>query len=334
MIEKQGYPAERYRVITKDDYILTLYRIPYSPKSPPAMGIRKVPVFLQNPMFGCSADYVVQGEGRAIALLLADAGYDVWLANSRSSKFSRQHKYLSATSPKFWQFDWHEIGIYDVPASVDLVLKHTGHKAVHFIGCSEGTTTFFVMAAVRPEYNAKIITMHALGPTAFMSHSKVPMIQMFRRPAFRSLMKILHEFAGNREFLPDWLVSTFCRPIQRQCSEWLTAGNGLNLAQHNDTLLPAVWMHSPGGSAFRQIEHYGQIVESGRFCWFDHGKEQNMKLYGRPTPPDYDLKKVTAPVYLYYSTGDHTAVIEVNGNFQERFFLTLNGFLIFSFTGR
>jgi lysosomal acid lipase/cholesteryl ester hydrolase len=313
MIENQGYPAERYRVITKDDYILTLYRIPYSPNSTATDG--KVPVFLQNPMFGCSADFVVAGKGKAIALLLADAGFDVWLGNSRSSRFSRQHKFLSAKSAKYWQFDWHEIGVYDIPASIDFLLKHSGQKATHFIGISEGTTTFFVMASVLPEYNSKIITMHALGPIAYVSHSQVPMIQMFRRPAFRSFMKTLHKWSGNREFLPEWLVSMFCRPILRQCSEWLTAGNGLNLAQHNDTLLPNIWMHSPNGASFRQIEHYGQLVESGRFCRFDYGQKKNEKLYGSLTPPDYELKKITAPVYLYYSTGDHTAVVEVGCSF-------------------
>lgn len=29
-----------------------------------------------------------------------------------------------------------------------------------------------------------------------------------------------------------------------------------------------------------------------------------MKEYGRPTPPSYNLKKVTAPVYLHYSRND------------------------------
>ena len=43
-------------------------------------------------------------------------------------------------------FRWHEIGMYDVPASVDYVLKTTGKSKLNYIGHSMGTTAFFVMA--------------------------------------------------------------------------------------------------------------------------------------------------------------------------------------------
>lgn len=43
---------------------------------------------------------------------------------------------------------------------------------------------------------------------------------------------------------------------------------------------------------------------AGRFCQYDYGKNGNLAKYGRPTPPDYDLSKITAPGYLLYSGND------------------------------
>jgi len=46
---------------------------------------------------------------------------------------------------------------------IDYVLAATGESSLHYIGHSQGTTSFFVMGSLRTEMNAKIRTMHALG---------------------------------------------------------------------------------------------------------------------------------------------------------------------------
>jgi hypothetical protein len=38
----------------------------------------------------------------------------------------------------------------------------------------------------------------------------------------------------------------------------------------------------------------------------------NLAIYGRITPPEYDLRKVTAPVALHYSANDMLAAIVVS----------------------
>lgn len=43
---------------------------------------------------------------------------------------------------------------------------------------------------------------------------------------------------------------------------------------------------------------------SGKFKWFDHGKYLNMKIYNSTEAPDYDLSKITAPIYLQAGTRD------------------------------
>lgn len=63
----------------------------------------------------------------------------------------------------------------------------------------------------------------------------------------------------------------------------------------------------PGGASIKQIAHYGQEIISGHFRHFDHGIMNNIRKYGRFTPPAYDLKKITAPVALFYASNDWLA---------------------------
>lgn len=70
----------------------------------------------------------------------------------------------------YWNFDWHEIGKFDLPAMLDYVTSYKNVGRLHYIGHSQGTTSFFVMASERPEYNRKILLMSALAPPVYMSH--------------------------------------------------------------------------------------------------------------------------------------------------------------------
>ena len=43
---------------------------------------------------------------------------------------------------------------------------------------------------------------------------------------------------------------------------------------------------------------------SNEFCQYDYGAVKNQRIYGQPEPPNYELSKITCPVYLYYSDND------------------------------
>lgn len=79
----------------------------------------------------------------------------------------------------FWftslAFSFDDGGNYDLPAEIDYILNITGHEKINFIGHSQGTTEFFAMAALRPEYNEKITLMTALAPVAYMQDITQPL---------------------------------------------------------------------------------------------------------------------------------------------------------------
>lgn len=79
------------------------------------------PVFLQHGLLSSSADWLLSGPEKGLAFILADLGYDVWLGNSRGNTYSRHHINMSNENALFWDFSWHEMAMYDIPAEIDFI---------------------------------------------------------------------------------------------------------------------------------------------------------------------------------------------------------------------
>lgn len=84
-----------------------------------------------------SAGWLILGPGRALALQLADAGFDIWLANSRGNRYSRNHTHLDPNDIPFWSFSWDQMAAYDLPAMVDTALQHNRNKQLVYLGYSQ-----------------------------------------------------------------------------------------------------------------------------------------------------------------------------------------------------
>lgn len=158
LIKTAGYKGESHQVETEDGYILNVHRV-----LPNKQSQHKSPVFLMHGLLAASADYVLTGRDLALAYYLSDAGYDVWMGNSRGNKHSTNHKKYSFDSKEYWAFSWHEIGFYDLPAMLDYTLNSTKSSKLFYVGHSQGTTSLLVLLSSRPEYNDKIIQGHLMA---------------------------------------------------------------------------------------------------------------------------------------------------------------------------
>jgi len=103
LIAKAGYKGEAHTVETEDGYFLKVHRLL------PKQWTNKRPVFLQHGLMATAADFIIIGPTKAIAYLLSDYGYDVWLGNVRGSKHSRGHRNLAYLSDDYWRFSFHEV---------------------------------------------------------------------------------------------------------------------------------------------------------------------------------------------------------------------------------
>ena len=122
--------------MTEDGYILAVYRIPgklgtEDPFQDVDIEIElandevdKPAVLFQHGILDSANAWIMHYSDLSPAFIAAEAGYDVWLNNSRGNTFSRRHVRWSPDHDKneFWAFDWQEMGKYDMPAVIDYIL--------------------------------------------------------------------------------------------------------------------------------------------------------------------------------------------------------------------
>ncbi|XP_034108081.1 lipase 3 [Drosophila albomicans] len=309
-ISKHGYPSESHEVVTEDGYVLTLFRIPYSHKLG-NQNAKRPPVLLQHGLFSNSDCWLTSGPDHSLAYLLADAGYDVWLGNARGNIYSRANNLISLNSPKFWHFDWHEIGTIDIAAMIDYILEKTGFSKVHYAGHSQGTTVYLVLMSERPEYNDKIASGHLLAPCAFFEHGRSAIFRWLG-PLVGTPGGIWNTVLVDTELIPrnnliNRVVDNSCgtgSPFDSICKNgFLMFANGGYQNTNISSMQQMIETH-PAGSSSNQGIHYLQLWASHEFRQYDWGTKKNRELYGQELPPDYDLSKITAQTHSYSSQND------------------------------
>lgn len=307
-----GYGCEQYNheVETKDGFLLTLHRVTGRMRAK-ATNRGKPPVFVQHGLLGDSTMWVLNPPNETLPFQLSDAGYDVWMGNSRGNTYSKAHKTLSPDQTEFWAWSWDEMAQFDLPASIDFVLEKTGYEKLHYIGHSQGTLIAFVHLAT--SNTTKILHMIAAAPV-FNVHNMLSPIRIMS-PFANDLAMVLKLF-GLKDFLPNnsiikWIADVICPDFLKifpLCSDTLTLLSGYDSKQLNVTRIPVYIHHTPAGTSVQNMIHFAQMVNSKKCSRFDYGtSEANRKHYGQPTPPAYDISPINTPVSLMWGQNDWLA---------------------------
>ena len=86
-------------------------------------------------LLGSSDSFITNDENKALAFVLANRGYDVWLGNNRGNKHGKNHILLSTKDKIFWEFSFDEMALYDLPAAFNYIFLNT-QKLIIYIGHS------------------------------------------------------------------------------------------------------------------------------------------------------------------------------------------------------
>ncbi|KAB2613540.1 triacylglycerol lipase 2-like [Pyrus ussuriensis x Pyrus communis] len=293
MLETQGYTCQEHKVTTEDGYIIGLQRIPKGRSGDETPN--KKPVLLQHGLLMDASAWLLNPPDQALAFILADNGFDVWLANTRATKSSRGHTSLTPNDPAYWDWSWDELAAYDLPALFKYVNNQTGQN-LHYVGHSLGTLT--ALAAFSQEKLLNLLRSAALlAPIAYLGQ----MSSLF----IRILMDLF--LSETQE-----LVEFICKTPGVDCSDLLATITGPNCCLSSASKA-ALFKNFPQSTATKNMIHLSQMVRMGTLEMYNYGNEDtNMEHYKQPTPPVYNMANIPKDVPLFLSYGGRDALSDVN----------------------
>lgn len=83
-----------------------------------------------------------------------------------------------------------------------------------------------------------------------------------------------------------------------------------NITVDNLSRMSVIVGHFPGGASFKDLDHFGQLMRTGKFCKFDYGRKKNHEIYGNHEPPAYNLSNIDFPVHLFAGEYDKLANVK------------------------
>uniref|UniRef100_A0A8R1UGZ8 glucuronosyltransferase n=1 Tax=Pristionchus pacificus TaxID=54126 RepID=A0A8R1UGZ8_PRIPA len=286
LIKYWKYPFDQVVVQTDDGYLLTLFRIKHGRTV--CSSILGPPFVLAHGL-GASADHFLMNPPESNpAFILADAGFDVWLLNFRGAKYSKNHVQYNQNSSEFWRFSWDQMAQYDLPASIDAILRINGADRVYYAGHSQGTTILFAKLARDPEYTSKISRFFALAPIITSKYMRGPMTGLF---FLLPILQQSEDMLGSREYSPlsqllgdktsDWFctfaqMTTLCQSMIAVMGG--TSEQGVFNATRSDVYLA----HYSGLSSRRNFIHRAQMIWRDQTRMYDFGNANyNQFHYGQ-----------------------------------------------------
>lgn len=295
IVVAHNYPLETHYVTTKDGYILKVFRI--FGKKGATQKTPGLPAILICHGLGDSSDSAVANDEKmSLAYIAAESNRDVWIINNRGNKHSLKHVSLDTSDKRFWDFSYHEMGIYDVPATIDFIKINTGLSKITVQGHSQGGSQIFVLCSTLPNYCKDNITgIIALAPAVFITNLSSKFVKdatTFRLDMALPLMGIHHLF-GSREDMNN-MSHTLCLFNHAFCD----GAQGLITDDHpednNELRDDVVKSHYPSGMSSLSLRQFAYSIRNDDFGWYK-------------TKKSYKLQDIVTKVILF--GGEHDGLV-------------------------
>ncbi|NWQ80867.1 LICH hydrolase, partial [Columbina picui] len=228
----------------------------------------------------------------------ADAGFDVWLGNSRGNTWSSKHKTLKPCQKEFWQFR------YSVEKEL---VKGAAFKGLARLGKSRPTPSSFFCSLLAAILMVQFVHLPGINISsksyflysAVMSAASCPF-------SLRSLLLGCKGTLHQNELLKGPLTQ-FCRSLGKVCGSAFCYLAGGRIQNQNTSRMDVYIAHHPAGTSVQNFIHWHQMACADQFQAYDYGPKENMKKYNQSTPPAYKIEKTSTPVALWSGGQDKLA---------------------------
>jgi pimeloyl-ACP methyl ester carboxylesterase len=256
-------------------------------------------------------DWVSQPEtSLSLPYMLSDAGFDVWLGNTRGNVFSLGNTNMSINTTQYWDaVDLDNMASKDVPSILSYVRRESNVSRVHWVGHSQGGGILIMALAKNPSLKDQLDTSVLLAPGVHMQHLHVPLLKFFadhhldtfwNKHGFdiKGLETGKYYFPGPKfqRFMEFWTGRTpLCRISTRICNAigkilGVNVGDPSNLDWRS---MANAYKYDSGGSSFHDMMHWAQRIREDKIREFDWGSANPQHYNGSKTAPLYNLSKIT-----------------------------------------
>ncbi|KAF1662663.1 Lipase member M, partial [Aptenodytes patagonicus] len=298
IIHFHGYRSEDHQVLTDDGYLLAVNRIP---------GGSRLPVLLQHGLVLDGSNWVSNFPNSSLGFILMDTGYNVWIGNSRGNSWSRQHLNLSVDQEEFWDFSFHEMAVYDLPAMVGFILRQTRQEKLFYDLCSLLWVFFsgFIAFSSMPQLAESFKMFFVVDPAYTLHMGKGPVLSLFYLPG--AIIKVIFGRKGallGREQTAALARVCSCWLLDRVCTDRLFLIGGFNENNLNMVgTFPYVYLsHFPDYASTKNLLHWGQVT-----CTLSvHSFVPGLSPCSPPqtSPPFYRVEHMMVPTTLWSGRED------------------------------
>ena len=288
------FTPEVHYINTEDGYILKVYRITNFKETEEKNNTPKPIVFFQHGLGDSSDSWFGNKDELVYPYYLAKNGYDVWIGNNRGNKHSNEHLVFDKDSKEYWNFSFHEMGLYDLPAMVNHALEKTNQPNLTYIGHSQGSSQAFVLCSLKPDFcKQKMKAFISLGPAVFIDHQESKLLSL---GIDLDIDIILEKLGMNKIFTSqedtNKLFKFFCSTFGFMCNGFLDLVADRNTLEINNMdRMPVFFAHYPSGISIGCLDHFGALIRTKKFINYKTGDE-------------YPIENITVPLYLNVGMND------------------------------
>lgn len=227
----------------------------------------------------------------------------MWLGNNRGNTYSHKHRKYRPDQEKYWDFSIDDFIAYDIPASIEYVLKVTKSEKLSYIGFSQGTAQGFGCFSSNLDLAEKINLFCALAPTTT--------VRGFNRRIVNSLInlqpEIVYRIFGRKVFLSMtlfWrrvLTKSLFTSLMDYSNYWLFGWTAKNFLESEKSVL---YNHIYSYTSVKVVAQWFQIQQSGQFQMYDDAQHTRGTGYRPYRTPTYHLANMKCPVALFYGGAD------------------------------
>ena len=297
--------VEEHKAVSKG-YNLVLHRLSKNESS----GLATV-VLLWHGIMDSSEGLFTPTES-SLPQLLVNEGYDVWIANSRESKYS--YPYASYQNPgvteemldEYWNFSWQDVAQTDLFSVFKYIKGHVGGRKINFIGHNQGNTIMFAcLADPNPTLDMLYVsenleTFAALAPLTYLNGVTSSLFETNSKNLLNT-QKNFGLFANN---------SNICFYYKYACSgifDYLDEYKDLLLITNHSKIWPEKGSYLDSGFSKKSLLHFRQQQANGKFQKFDYGSAENSKRYNSTQPTEYQPYLIHHKIGMFVGTGDKLA---------------------------